>query len=157
MGRCSVFGPKSKTPCARCGERKRMTGRSYCRPCHNTYAERLIERNRRYIYRYLLEHPCVDCGISDPILLTFDHAFGKKNIDIWRLRVASIRKINKEIELCEVRCHNCHFLKTSERGGWFRYKAQNGLVDVFDKSDVSNEIREYKTGPRHKHRMREAS
>ena len=30
------------------------------------------EENREYVYTYLCEHPCQDCGASDPRILTFD-------------------------------------------------------------------------------------
>jgi len=42
-------------------------------------------RRRTYVTEYLRTHPCVDCGESDPMVLTFDHVRGKKTMDIAEL------------------------------------------------------------------------
>ncbi len=78
--------------------------------------------NRRLLCAYLLKHPCVDCGQTDIRVLEFDHVRGKsasitnllKNTAMWET-------IEAEIAKCEVRCVNCHRIKTSERGGWWRH------------------------------------
>lgn len=67
--------------------------------------ERTRQRAEDFLWNYLLVHPCVDCGESDPIVLEFDHVLGKdKTINTG----LSITAIEKELEKCEVRCANCH-------------------------------------------------
>ena len=78
-----------------------------------------IARNRRLLYEYLLEHPCVDCGEADPVVLELDHVFGTKRDSISNF-IRSGRgweAIYKEIEKCEVRCANCHRRATARRDG----------------------------------------
>lgn len=73
-----------------------------------TYAEQMIQH-------YLEEHPCVDCGEGDPVVLEFDHVRGAKvtNVsDLRRRRPWDIRGILAEIAKCDVRCANCHRRKT---------------------------------------------
>jgi hypothetical protein len=79
---------------------------------------------RQYVWDYLLTHPCVDCGESDPIVLEFDHVRGQK-IDSVAKMVAkgySLGSIIAEIEKCEVRCANCHREKSIIQFGWFNKK-----------------------------------
>jgi hypothetical protein len=80
-------------------------------------------RNIALVYDYLLEHPCVDCGEKDPIVLEFDHVRGEKRGDVGNL-IRSGRKwetILAEIEKCEVRCANCHRRVTAQRFGTWKY------------------------------------
>lgn len=74
-----------------------------------TTRKSLLERNRKFILDYKSNHPCVDCGESDPIVLDFDHLRDKEAI-IAHLVVSgcSIERIQKEIDKCEIRCANCH-------------------------------------------------
>ncbi len=74
-------------------------------------------RNRQFVYEYLLEHPCIDCGITDIRVLEFDHVRGTKTREICDMVQAamSIKNIALEIEKCEVRCANCHRIVTIER------------------------------------------
>ena len=76
----------------------------------------IIRKNkyRQFIYNYLLQHPCVDCGEPDPVVLEFDHVRGIKRGHISQLvnNSFSIKTIQKEIKKCEVRCANCHRRKT---------------------------------------------
>jgi len=61
---------------------------------------------------YKLTHPCVDCGEQDPDLLTFDHRRGKNGPIKFAGFEANLPKVLAEIQLCEVRCHNCHMKRT---------------------------------------------
>ena len=89
-------------------------------------AER-AKRIRQQVWDYLLLHPCVDCGISDPVVLEFDHVRGDKEINISDalLRGWSYSRILSEIEKCEVRCANCHRLRTHIQFNRFQGVAQS--------------------------------
>lgn len=78
--------------------------------------------NKRRLYNYLSFHPGIDCGLTDIRALEFDHVRGNKILDIARLldRAVSWSTIEAEIAKCEVRCANCHRIKTLERGKWWR-------------------------------------
>jgi hypothetical protein len=81
------------------------------------------QANMRRLFEYLREHPCVDCGETDPLVLQFDHIRGEKKYNIGDLfhRYGSWRVIEEEIEKCEVCCANCHQRRTAARQGTFRY------------------------------------
>jgi hypothetical protein len=83
----------------------------------------IYKENRQLLYEYLTLHPCVDCGNNDPRVLEFDHVRGAKVDEVTRMvsNRASWNTIEREIAKCEVRCANCHRIKTSERGGWWRF------------------------------------
>jgi hypothetical protein len=85
----------------------------------NKIADR--ERARKFVDDYKATHPCVECGQSDPVVLEFDHIKGK-NAAVARLVAdgATIDRIQREIDLCEVRCRNCHAKKTARERGFFR-------------------------------------
>lgn len=85
---------------------------------------RVNTENRQKLYVYLSEHPCVDCGETDLRVLEFDHVRGNKSANIARLlnNAVSWPTIEKEIAKCEVRCANCHRIKTNERGSWWRFE-----------------------------------
>jgi hypothetical protein len=74
-------------------------------------------RQRAYLWLwgYLLEHPCVDCGEGDPVVLDFDHVRGVKIGDVKRMatQARSLTMITAEVEKCDVRCANCHRRKTA--------------------------------------------
>jgi 5-methylcytosine-specific restriction endonuclease McrA len=83
------------------------------------------ERRLRYIQRvleYLIEHPCVDCGENDPVVLDFDHKSDKvASISYLLGTVAGWERVEKEIEKCEVRCANCHRRKTARDQKWNKF------------------------------------
>jgi len=114
---------------------------SHCRACHaayrrqhyldnkETYIEnervrvgRHRERNRRLLVSYLLEHPCIDCGERDPVVLDLDH----REPSLKRLEVTGLaaRKpwpvVLAEIAKCDVRCASCHRKRTAQQFAWRR-------------------------------------
>lgn len=76
-------------------------------------------REQRLIIRHYLEsHPCVDCGNKDIRVLQFDHIErGPANKRISRL-MGTRKQLLAEFEKCEVRCANCHMIRTGEQLGW---------------------------------------
>lgn len=113
-----------------------------CRVCHAAYRrahyertkpryienERLRvrghrERNRQAVLAFLLAHPCVDCGESDPVVLEFDHRDPRtKRLEVARL---ATRKpwpvVLAEIAKCDVRCASCHRKRTAIQFRWRRW------------------------------------
>ncbi len=115
---------------------------SYCKLCNtlwvrkrylrdkNYYDKKSSDnrlRNRKHIYKYLSENPCVDCGETDPIVLEFDHIKGK-NRCVSNMMYHSIKSINIEIEKCQVRCANCHRRKTAKEFGHYKFLCESIVV-----------------------------
>ncbi len=87
------------------------------------------ERNNNYLYQFLLNHPCVDCKESDPVVLDFDHLFDKKGNVSEMAESVSLKTLKAEIAKCVIRCANCHRRKTAREFGYFKYLKQlAGLV-----------------------------
>lgn len=143
------FEPAGKR-CSGCGARKPLDdfnrrraapdGRqSYCRSCnaqwhadnrarHNRMIHARLDRVRldraQRLLDYLREHPCVDCGEGDPVVLEFDHLRDKiKEVTALAQAGNSWQSVLDEIAKCEVVCANCHRRRTSMRRGSFRYRA----------------------------------
>jgi hypothetical protein len=83
--------------------------------------KKLNIRNLSFIYRYLkIFGVCIDCGVKDIRILEFDHVRGEKIDGVITLasNLSSILKIKEEIRKCEIRCCNCHRIKTQTQLGW---------------------------------------
>lgn len=81
-----------------------------------------LKRNKDFVWEYLLCHPCIICGESDPIVLEFDHRDPKekhKSVCELMLSKGSLDKLKKEVEKCDVRCANCHRRKTAKQLNWW--------------------------------------
>jgi hypothetical protein len=90
-----------------------------------TYTRRIKNRsiNQGYIFEYLREHPCVDCGQNDPLVLDFDHLYDKTyNVSYMSAFGYSIESMKEEIKKCEIRCCNCHRRKTLKESNAARYR-----------------------------------
>lgn len=72
---------------------------------------------RTHLRNYLKDHHCVDCGESDIRVLEFDHVSGekKKEVTLMVQQGYGIKEIDEEISKCEIRCCNCHRIKTYEK------------------------------------------
>lgn len=128
------------------------TRHSYCLVCGRKFSQKHYAAHVRYyveksnsrrqpvmdeldgrLFNYLENHPCVDCGESDPVVLEFDHVRGQKkyNVSAMCAMLLSWDTFLKEIAKCEVRCANCHRRRTAERRGSYRHKRRNGSVAQF--------------------------
>lgn len=61
---------------------------------------------------------CIDCRIKDFRVLDFDHKLGSNKkfaVGDGRMKFLPIKKILEEVKKCDVRCANCHRIKTWER------------------------------------------
>jgi hypothetical protein len=115
------------------------TRQRHCRKCQAAYRrahylanrEEYIRRevtrmagyrvgNRALLLAYLLDHPCVDCGETDPVVLDFDHRDpSTKRNEVARLATTKPwPQVLAEITKCDVRCANCHRRKTARQFGW---------------------------------------
>lgn len=124
-------------------DKKKGVRHNTCKACHSAYrrqhyldnkemykekARRWNDENqdahrmkvRRYAFEYLLAHPCVDCGEINPLTLQFDHVRGvkKSTVSLLISSTTSIKRVKEEIAKCDVRCANCHQIKTAKEGGW---------------------------------------
>ncbi|UJQ87111.1 HNH endonuclease [Mycobacterium phage Vetrix] len=146
--------------CGKCGETKPYTDfnknkakqdghQGRCRDCQRSgerkhYADNDSRKERvrfsnwkaksaaqMFLFKYLGEHPCVDCGEPDRVVLDLDHVRGVKEYDVSHMvaRGFALERIKAEIAKCEVRCANCHRRVTAARSGnWAR---ANGFGSTF--------------------------
>jgi hypothetical protein len=93
------------------------------RDSHNTSRSKIREQNARKVFEYLKQHSCAECGESDPIVLEFDHREAAEKIEsISNLILnSSWRRIESEIEKCDVLCANCHRRKSAAQFGYKRH------------------------------------
>src|SRR5579859_2313307 len=142
--------------CARCRNtldvaefnwRNRARGRlqPYCKPCSRQYVRDHYLRNQSYyvskavarnglrhrqaaqrVLAYLQDHPCVDCGEADAVVLDFDHlepSEKRESVAVMVRDGLGWDTIRTEIAKCAVRCANCHRRPTARQFGWFRLKS----------------------------------
>ncbi|HEX7017460.1 MAG TPA: hypothetical protein VF209_00955 [Patescibacteria group bacterium] len=116
----------------------------HCRKCSREYIKKHYDRNHQYyidkarrrnkevreltlefIGNYLQQHPCVDCGETNILVLDFDHKEKvNKSDDVSRMikRKLSYKRLIEEIVKCDVRCANCHRIKTAKENNSWRLK-----------------------------------
>jgi hypothetical protein len=156
-----MLKPSSVRKCSKCGEPKPLSefshnptvsdGRqSQCKRCKADYMKRFREthgnartailnearrrKNMEILMAHFEDHPCVDCGETDPVVLDFDHIDGK-NYTISKILSYSAQTLMREIQRCEVRCANCHRKKTAKEQQWYSYLGRNHDQDAHDRMD----------------------
>jgi len=141
--RCDLWKPVEDFPFK---DQLRGTRRSYCRDCCRIYGREHYRlkrstylkkaRKRRVLYRnacrlfafdYLMAHPCIDCGETNPVVLDFDHVdpSAKTHEVAWFIRRQDLVGLAAEIAKCVVRCANDHRRKTARDLGYARWLARD--------------------------------
>lgn len=85
--------------------------------CRTTYLNRNRER-RALLTSLKMESGCVDCGYKQhPAALHFDHIDpATKSFELSNAKRRGWEKILAEVAKCEVRCANCHAVRTAGQG-----------------------------------------
>ncbi len=82
--------------------------------------QRLALERTTYLIQFFRDHPCVECGEQDPVVLEFDHLRDKAFAIGPKLSSRNWQSILNEIEKCDVVCANCHRRRTARRRGSLR-------------------------------------
>src|SRR3989338_1798343 len=137
MKRCSKCKKEKSLEDFNFKNRAKQTMQYQCKDCSRMYVRSHYERNKKYyllkaklrnkenrkeiktyVWKYLTNNPCVDCGEMDPTVLEFDHLSDKIEDISAMHRNYTLQKVKTEIEKCQVRCANCHRRKTAKERGW---------------------------------------
>ena len=84
-----------------------------------------LQKSQNAICKYLSNHPCVDCGETDILLLEFDHIDPDQKFDSVTVMVADgfrWSKIEEEINKCVIRCLICHRKRTANQQNNYRLR-----------------------------------
>lgn len=114
-----------QTICRECSNAKSAIHYQNNKLAYRNSKKKSIQTLKDYVIKYLLEHPCIDCGELNPVCLDFDHVSGDKTRNISDMIHAgvSIETLKTEMEKCVIRCANCHRKKTAKDFDWFRNKS----------------------------------
>lgn len=109
---------------------RRANGRNHYRANRDYYVAKAKRRGAQlraeiqaWILDYLRCHPCIDCGVRDIRVLEFDHRNpDDKVMPVSKLATLgwSLATVQREVSKCDVRCANCHRIKTVEELAWWR-------------------------------------
>jgi hypothetical protein len=110
------------SPCSYTQEEKAAYNRRYnanmppeVRDRKNTAMRKRSASQRRFLASVKLTAGCIDCGYAgSAYALDFDHVRGSKEFALsWSNR--TWLRIAAELEKCDVRCANCHRIRTHNK------------------------------------------
>jgi hypothetical protein len=81
-----------------------------------------VQETRAWLLIYLRERPCVDRGNDDVRVLEFDHRDGATKLGAIAILAGQgigLARVKAEVEQCDVRCANCHRVRTHVQRGWW--------------------------------------
>lgn len=86
------------------------------------------KRNQDWMIKYLLKHPCVDCGETNIIVLQCDHTEDDKEYNPGDIitKGGPLQRLKDEVAKCEIVCANCHHTRTQVRVNSYRVQYMNG-------------------------------
>lgn len=93
-----------------------------CRECIKAYQLQRRIDIIRWVYDYLLDHPCLDCGCNNPVVMEFDHRDpDAKAIEVSKAIAnnCGLDTIQAEIAKCDPVCANCHRKRTAKKQSWY--------------------------------------
>lgn len=84
-----------------------------------------------------MERGCADCGYAEnPVALHFDHRDPtQKLFGIAKALTCSWERLQAEIEKCDVRCANCHAIRSAQEGHSGRPRLAILVVDGINLND----------------------
>ena len=93
-----------------------------------------MRRRREILDRYKIRMGCIDCGYREsPYALQWDHRDPADKIDTpHRMASYSVKKIFEEARKCDIRCANCHAIRTVKE----KHYAERKMIDGLSKDDV---------------------
>jgi hypothetical protein len=135
--RCKQLKPKN----AFNWKQKHIKRASHCRVCtkeqvkshYNNNTEyyvkkakksnaKIRKKHQEFLATFLKDNPCIDCGENDLLVLELDHREPSKKVNAISLmmrQMVSLKKLEQELDKCDVRCANCHRRKTAlEINSW---------------------------------------
>ncbi len=81
-----------------------------------------IERNRTWLKEWFSDKSCIDCGLADWRVLQLDHQHNKiMNVGRMISMSYSLKKLQDEVDKCEVVCANCHIIRTGTTFRFWRF------------------------------------
>lgn len=142
MKKCTLCKKEKKLSDFNKNKRKNDGFNNVCRICSNAESKKYYSNNKEKAKKYSLnrfktvrketrtlyfnllkESVCIDCGNNNPLVLEFDHRdrINKyKTIGTLVGNGTSWVMIKKEIAKCDVRCANCHRIRTAKQLGWYK-------------------------------------
>jgi hypothetical protein len=128
--KCSLQYNHYNQKCSFCKVCKREYDRNYHKARPDEIKQRKLKLQkdrlvaaRKFLYEYLLNHPCEVCCESDPVVLEFDHLNRTlKENNVSNMVCFSIENLIKEMAKCRVLCANCHRRHTAKQMSWYKFK-----------------------------------
>lgn len=103
----------------------------YCKRCERKRVDELRAGNKQKFLEFLKTQACIDCGNNNPIVLELDRrekkAARKYSIGVMLQDRVSWKRVQEEIAKCDVRCANCHRIKTSMEHNSYRTLSSDKL------------------------------
>jgi len=142
MKKCTICKEEKELNCFNKNKTKKDGLNNICRECSIKRSKRYYDENREHhvkvitkrktktifenrqkLFEFFKTNPCIDCGNDNPIVLDFDHRDDVEKVggvgEILN-RACSWETVQKEMEKCDVRCANCHRIRTAKQFNWYK-------------------------------------